>query len=152
MLTFVCFLQSDFDVCVECGSLAECSHDGEPVISGAHHARAACSLPEARIPAFALAEADTLDMCAVKPIPPRSEVFNTYGALSNAELISRYGFVLPENEHDIVRLSYGSLATLINGLVHHVHTCPAGGTTADIWRNPSLNRYVSKRRDGMPEQ
>jgi hypothetical protein len=91
-------------------------------------------------------EVDTLDMCSVKPILPRSEVFNTYGSLSNAELISRYGFVLPENEHDIVRLGCGSFATLINRLIILVHPSPAGGNDADIHEHLRV-RYVNKRRD-----
>jgi hypothetical protein len=89
-------------------------------------------------------------MCTVKPIPPRSEVFNTYGPLSNAELISRYGFTLPENEHDVVRLGYGSFSTLIDRLIL-VHSSTGGGNDADIYRYMQV-RYVNKRRDAITEQ
>ncbi|KAG2042410.1 hypothetical protein BDR03DRAFT_943306 [Suillus americanus] len=92
-------MESDFDVCVECGSLVECDHDHETL--PAVPSRGAYSLPGVCKPDLAL-EIDTLDMCSIKPILPHSEVFNTYGSLSNAELISRYGFTLPENEHDIM--------------------------------------------------
>ena len=35
------------------------------------------------------------------PIPPHSEVFNTYGdTLTNAQLLTRYGFTLDANEND----------------------------------------------------
>lgn len=90
-------------------------------------------------------------MCTVTPIPPRSEVFNTYGSLSNAGLISRYGFTLPENDRDIVRLGYGSFSTLINRLILLVHSPTAGGSDADIY-NPSRFRFVNKRRDVAAEQ
>jgi hypothetical protein len=85
-------------------------------------------------------------MCSVKPILPRSEAFNTYGSLSNAELISRYGFALPENEHDIVRLGCGSFATLINRLIILLHPSSASGNGADIQEHLRV-RYVNKRRD-----
>lgn len=56
-------------------------------------------------------EVDHLEMRTVGAIPPRSEVFNTYGCLSNAALLSRYGFTLPENEHDTVRMVLDPLST-----------------------------------------
>ncbi|KAG1781040.1 hypothetical protein EV702DRAFT_1193880 [Suillus placidus] len=127
--TVVLLTHSDFDVCAECGSLAECNHDHEthPAVPS----RGACSLPGACKPDMAL-EIDTLDMCSVKPILPHSEVFNTYGSLSNAELISRYGFTLPENEHDIVSLGYGSFSAFINNLIDVVHSFADRGNDADM--------------------
>lgn len=121
-------MESDFDVCVDCGSLAECDHDHET--THAVPARGACSLPGVPKPDPTL-EIDTLDMCSVKPILPHSEVFNTYGSLSNAELISRYGFTLPENEHDIVSLGYGSFSAFINNLIGVVRSSADSGNDAD---------------------
>ena len=57
---------------------------------------------------------DYLEMRTVRPIPPFSEVFNTYGSLSNAALLSRYGFTLPENEYDTVRMVLDPLSTVRN--------------------------------------
>ncbi|KIK48128.1 hypothetical protein CY34DRAFT_731595 [Suillus luteus UH-Slu-Lm8-n1] len=122
-------MESDFDVCAECGSLAECDHDRETL--PAVPSRGAYSLPGESKPDLAL-EIDTLDMCSVKPILPHSEVFNTYGSLSNAELISRYGFTLPENEHDIVSLGYGSCSVFINSLINVVHSSADSGNDADM--------------------
>ncbi|KAG1811399.1 uncharacterized protein BJ212DRAFT_505922 [Suillus subaureus] len=123
-------MESDFDVCVECGSLVECDHDHETL--PAVPSRGAYSLPGVCKPDLAL-EIDTLDMCSVKPILPHSEVFNTYGSLSNAELISRYGFTLPENECDIVSLGYGSFSAFINNLIDVVlHSSADSGNDADM--------------------
>lgn len=61
-----------------------------------------------------LGEIDYLEMRTVRPIPPFSEVFNTYGALSNAALLSGYGFMLPENEHDTIRMVVDPLSTARN--------------------------------------
>jgi len=107
-------LQSDYDVCVECGSLAECEHDHEmgsttvpaSLLSNVH--------PLSHDSSSTFSEIDYLEMRTVRPIPPLSEVFNTYGSLSNAALLSRYGFVLPENDHDTVRMVLGPLSTMKN--------------------------------------
>ncbi|KAG1880290.1 hypothetical protein C8R48DRAFT_683341 [Suillus tomentosus] len=123
-------MESDFDVCAECGSLAECDHDRE-TLTAVPSRGGACSLPGVCKPDLAL-EIDTLDMCSVKPILPHSEVFNTYGSLSNAELISRYGFTLPENEYDIVSLGYGSFSAFINNLIDVVHSSADSGNDADM--------------------
>lgn len=41
------------------------------------------------------------EMVSNIPIPPHSEVFNTYGdTLTNAQLLTRYGFTLDANEND----------------------------------------------------
>ena len=48
-------------------------------------------------------ESDTCDMVSNIPIPPQSEVFNTYGErLTNAQLLARYGFMLEVNDNDVV--------------------------------------------------
>ena len=59
-------------------------------------------------------EIDYLEMRTVRPIPPFSEAFNTYGSLSNATLLSRYGFILSENEHDTIRMVLDPLSTIRN--------------------------------------
>ncbi|KAG6381537.1 hypothetical protein JVT61DRAFT_126 [Boletus reticuloceps] len=105
---------SDYDVCVECGSLAECEHDREvasttvpaPLLSNVH--------PLSHDGNPTSSKTDYLEMRTVRPISPFSEVFNTYGSLPNAALLSRYGFVLPENEHDTVRMVLDPLSTMRN--------------------------------------
>lgn len=101
-------LQSDYDVCVECGSLVECEHDHEGMT---------CPPPAQSVHALFQKEragakddeADYLEMRTVRSIPPHSEVFNTYGLLSNAALLTRYGFVLPDNDFDTVNVVSGPL-------------------------------------------
>ena len=44
-------------------------------------------------------DGETLRMIAVRPIAKGEEVFNTYGAAGDAELLRRYGFVMRRNPH-----------------------------------------------------
>jgi hypothetical protein len=72
-------------VCVTCGSLNECYHDQEDPNNGG------------TAPPF-YPDADSgYEMISNATISPHSEVFNTYGlALTNAQLLARYGFVLED--------------------------------------------------------
>lgn len=46
---------------------------------------------------------DDYHMVSVSSIPPGVEVFNTYGeSLTNAQLLTQYGFILDANEHDVL--------------------------------------------------
>lgn len=80
-------LASDHWVCSVCGALDECPHDGQqsdgylPAASGA-------------------SSADTCDMVSERFVLAGGEVFNTYGPLSNAQLLASYGFVLEANEYE----------------------------------------------------
>lgn len=86
-------LESDYNVCPECGSLDECSHDRE----GGDHAR---EVTTASLSTSGHVH-DCYEMVTNTTIPPFSEVYNTYGeTLSNAELLCQYGFVLEANEND----------------------------------------------------
>ena len=49
-------------------------------------------------------EAGELQMIATEDVARGGEVWNSYGSLSNSELLRRYGFVLPKNSHDCVFL------------------------------------------------
>ncbi|KAJ7075784.1 hypothetical protein B0H15DRAFT_865764 [Mycena belliarum] len=90
-------LESDFDVCPECGSLQRCVHDDTA------DSDMRISIPDA---------ADNFyEMVSNLSIPPRTEVFNTYGeTLSNAELLVQYGFILEGNENDRITWTFRDLA------------------------------------------
>lgn len=52
-------------------------------------------------------------------IIPHSEVFNTYGeTLSNAQLLTRYGFILDVNENDSVSWEFEGLIHFLEELKH----------------------------------
>ncbi|KAJ7668445.1 hypothetical protein DFH06DRAFT_1321698 [Mycena polygramma] len=90
-------LESDFDVCPECGSLHRCVHDdtGDPV--------ARSTIPDNAD--------DFYEMVSNLAIPPNSEVFNTYGeTLSNAELLVQYGFILDDSDNDHLTWTFDELA------------------------------------------
>ncbi|KAK0219922.1 hypothetical protein IW262DRAFT_1482556 [Armillaria fumosa] len=77
-------LESEYDVCPECGSLKECIHDDDPS-PGSEDLE------------------DHFEMVSNMHIPSHGEVFNTYGeTLSNAQLLLRYGFILDVNDNDQV--------------------------------------------------
>ncbi|KAI6149717.1 hypothetical protein BKA82DRAFT_399846 [Pisolithus tinctorius] len=105
-------MESNFDVCVECGSFVECKHDrdGEDRLA-ARVPHSATSMP------LQGDEIDYLEMRTIRSVPPHSEVFNTYGSLSNATLLTRYGFMLPENEFDAVKLIFEPLSLSVNALL-----------------------------------
>lgn len=46
-----------------------------------------------------------LEIIAASPVPAHAEVHNTYGEHSNAELVHKYGFCLPQNPFDEVQLA-----------------------------------------------
>lgn len=73
-------------VCDECGALGACEHYNEP---------------EER--AMPQAMEDPIEMTLRAPVYAgleRTEVFNSYGSLSNARLLTCYGFAMEENECD----------------------------------------------------
>jgi SET domain-containing protein 6 len=64
-------------------------------------------------------EEDDYHMVSVTAIPPGAEVFNTYGeTLTNAQLLTQYGFILEANENDILTWDVEQVLDLIT--VHDV--------------------------------
>ncbi|KAH7405536.1 hypothetical protein KP509_15G074600 [Ceratopteris richardii] len=49
---------------------------------------------------------EVLEIVLVRDVPMGSEIFNTYGELSNASLLHRHGFTEPDNPFDIVNIDY----------------------------------------------
>ncbi|KAI0704381.1 hypothetical protein BC835DRAFT_823531 [Cytidiella melzeri] len=82
-------------------SSSEASHEVTSKVAKGIYAPAALSSSD---------EEDTCDMVSNLPIPPGSEVFNTYGEhLTNAQLLARYGFALDGNENDVVTFDVDDL-------------------------------------------
>ena len=50
-------------------------------------------------------ETDTLDYPAFRPCPAGHQLFISYGPVPNLKLLSYYGFVIPNNPHDLVPLT-----------------------------------------------
>ncbi|KAK0532673.1 hypothetical protein OC834_002511 [Tilletia horrida] len=86
--------ECDDIVCAECGALFECEHDDgegeEARDEGERRARVGQDAPDE--------EVDTVNLRFVKSCAGRMEVFNTYGDLSNAQLLIRYGFAVREHK------------------------------------------------------
>lgn len=94
-------LQTEFNVCPECGSLYECQHDdyGQSTQQLPSTSRGENSL-------LLRTEKDMdqyYEMVTNAVIQPHTEVFNTYGeTLTNAQLLAQYGFTLDANVNDCV--------------------------------------------------
>lgn len=93
--------QSDFEVCHECGSADECPHDREDgVMLGGGNGE--------KIDGF-------FEMVANTVIPQSTEVFNTYGeTLSNAQLLTRYGFIIDANDNDCVTWTFAEVFSVLD--------------------------------------
>lgn len=95
--------EADEDVCDECGALGACPHCDDP-LTAADYGRASAMLPAEsgpnsvgwQPPIDALRGVDTVDMVAQSHIGPADEAFNSYGMLSNAALLTTYGFCLED--------------------------------------------------------
>jgi SET domain-containing protein 6 len=44
-------------------------------------------------------------MRSVRPIAEGEQIYNTYGNLPNADLLRRYGYVIPGSKDDLVEIS-----------------------------------------------
>ncbi|KAJ3851944.1 hypothetical protein EV368DRAFT_83037 [Lentinula lateritia] len=102
-------LETEYEVCPECGSLQQCPHDQDIEPTLGHPTSG-----------FQQIEKDnTYDMVSNAAITPHSEVFNTYGeTLSNAQLLTRYGFILDVNENDSVSWEFEGLIHFLEELNH----------------------------------
>ncbi|KAG5727927.1 Ribosomal N-lysine methyltransferase 3 [Termitomyces sp. T112] len=91
-------LETEFDVCSQCGSLHECPHDAYEVINQSMLYAGKIDPTQSN----ALVDYDSYyEMVSNAEIMPGEEVFNTYGeGLSNAQLLARYGFTLDVNDND----------------------------------------------------
>ncbi|VDB84837.1 unnamed protein product [Peniophora sp. CBMAI 1063] len=115
-------LETEYDVCPDCGSWARCAHDEDdgPMLqqdhgreesdsasepSGRARKRPRLSLEEAVQEPSTLDEENTCEMIVNTPLAAPGdedvEVFNTYGRLSNAALVARYGFALDDAEDGV---------------------------------------------------
>lgn len=92
-------LQTDYHVCPHCGSLDECLHDRDDVPAKMSDSDA----PDDSIPSLALLEPDKCEIVTNAVILADDELHNSYdSALSNAQLMIQYGFMLEGNSNDVV--------------------------------------------------
>lgn len=94
-------LQADDVVCGRCGSYDVCEHD---------------EAEERNVDSVSKGERakQVVEMVATRGVEASTEVFNTYGELSNARLLAEYGFSLEANDSD--RICWFSLVDLANDL------------------------------------
>ncbi|KAJ6583914.1 hypothetical protein DFH09DRAFT_1143797 [Mycena vulgaris] len=117
-------LESDFDVCPECGSLQRCVHDD-------------ATDPDPRSTISENAD-NFYEMVSNRAIPPHAEVFNTYGeTLSNAELLVQYGFILDGNENDRLTWTLTDLAHFSENYL------PSSWTWDSVGERPDFQALLS---------
>jgi N-lysine methyltransferase SETD6 len=113
-------LQSDYNVCPECGSLQECPHDRDP--EDPANETKPISMTGAQDENHDL----YYEMVSNAGIPPHSEIFNTYGEdLTNAQLLMQYGFVLDINENDHLCWTMDEILQIIS----------PGESAEKVWRH-----------------
>eukprot|EP01018_Ginkgo_biloba_P023761 Gb_03288 [translate_table: standard] len=73
---------------------------------------------------------EVLEMILIKDVEEGNEVFNTYGTLSNAALLHRYGFTEPDNPFDIVNVDFDLVidTCLLSFSSRHIRAC------VTLWR------------------
>jgi len=109
-------LESNYDVCPECGSFQRCPHDRNL------HESDIVAPPMNTFSSETTEYVETYDMISNTPISPNSEVFNTYGeTLSNAQLLVQYGFILDDNDNDRITWDVIDLPPLPN-LINQAHS------------------------------
>ncbi|PFH50462.1 hypothetical protein AMATHDRAFT_47880 [Amanita thiersii Skay4041] len=103
--------ESDYHVCSECGSLHECPHDRDDAMSIAAVDHIT-SMARSVVP-FVVDNDDQdhgYHMVTNTAIPPDAEVYNTYGeTLTNAQLLTQYGFILEVNDNDVLAWEMGDI-------------------------------------------
>ncbi len=68
---------------------------------------------------------DDYHMVSVTAIPPGAEVFNTYGeTLTNAQLLTQYGFILEANDNDILTWDMEQVLDLVPDYLITAHDVP----------------------------
>lgn len=100
----------------------ECLHDRAepPVVPAAVSIK---STP--RVPTLEDEQEDDYHMVSVTAISPGVEVFNTYGeTLTNAQLLTQYGFILEANENDVLTWDMEQVLDLIPDHLITAHDVP----------------------------
>lgn len=54
------------------------------------------------------------EMRSIKPIAKDEQIYNTYGNLPNADLLRRYGYVIPGSRDDIVEISVETIIEVVS--------------------------------------
>ncbi|KAG0592846.1 hypothetical protein KC19_1G284400 [Ceratodon purpureus] len=97
---------------------------------------------------------DVLEMIMVKDVAKGSEIYNTYGSLSNAGLLHRYGFTEPDNPFDIINVDLALVIDVCGRIssTRHVRRCLA------LWRKAGCApcssqgaEYFEFSVDGKPQ-
>ncbi|KAK9465949.1 hypothetical protein V1512DRAFT_39183 [Lipomyces arxii] len=112
--------ESQFEVCELCGSSGACEHVVQQLID--HVDERETRAPDSEVPELEEVDTggsdsesedeetnDTCDIVAHRNIvisqrEPRREVYNSYGQLSSARLLVKYGFAIRKNRHDFISL------------------------------------------------
>lgn len=124
-------LESEHWVCPECGALDACEHD---------------DADESDAPTSGqLVEDDPCEMVTVEGISAGQEVFNTYGELSNAQLLAFYGFALEANKYDRITFAFDDVARL-------APSPPPSSTIAEEWASLNKLWHSAEREDEAQEE
>ena len=97
--------ETNYTVCIECGSYQPCEHDRGEENSDDDDDSIMQKIKPIQNHISNDDKEDTCDLLLTKAVTPGEELFNSYGDLGNGVLVSRYGFAIPQNTHSRVRLA-----------------------------------------------
>lgn len=111
-------------MCPLCGSVEECIHDDEDEESEARAVQVK-AMPQvlggsasSNFDHGSQENTECCDMVANAAIPPHTEVFNVYNdRLTNAQLLTHYGFILDSNENDVIAWELRPLCLEVPSLI-----------------------------------
>ncbi|KAF8870889.1 hypothetical protein BD779DRAFT_508069 [Infundibulicybe gibba] len=130
-------LEADYNVCLQCGSLYECPHDRDEAPGNSCASLSSTSAVDLTTERPDPTDDVCYDMVTNSIIPPFTEVFNTYGEnMSNAQLLSRYGFIIDGNEHDYLAWDVEEIFQFLNARLTKLDTKPGCGNCDPhaIWK------------------
>ncbi|KLO19047.1 SET domain-containing protein, partial [Schizopora paradoxa] len=127
-------LEAFHDVCPVCGSVDECVHDDEDEDNDARAVQVKAMPSAAERSASSMFDhgsqenTECCDMVANAAITPHTEVFNVYNdRLTNAQLLTHYGFTLDSNENDVIAWELRSLCLQVPSLISRLSFENNGG-------------------------
>uniref|UniRef100_A0A7N1A281 N-lysine methyltransferase n=1 Tax=Kalanchoe fedtschenkoi TaxID=63787 RepID=A0A7N1A281_KALFE len=100
-----------------------------------------------------LDDSTLLEMILVKDVRSGLEVFNTYGTLSNAALLHRYGFTEANNPYDIVNIDLELVwqSSLVLNTKRYIRSRVALWKRLDVENVRQDTEYFEISSDGEPE-
>ncbi|QLQ80390.1 hypothetical protein HG537_0D03910 [Torulaspora globosa] len=133
-----------YEVCPLCGQPGMCKHlVAEAALEAQNGDPGDESSNESSDESDTSKEDELVDITLERDVKKGQEIFNSYGELSNALLLARYGFTVTNNPHDVVHLGK-QLTRLMKSNKRYI-------TRTQWWRRAGFKLY-SRATDDDPDK